>query len=258
MAADLYCTANFTPPPLTDDILELVREIEQALQIIREKQAHHGPHHLEFRDKLEIIQASLEIEGSTLSLEQIKAILSDREADVPEKDITEILNTVMAYESMERWSPLCPENLKEAHWILMNDLLSRPGEYRKGANGISRSGAILHVAPPAGMVPALMTELFGFLRQLDYPDLIKSCIFHYEFEYIHPFADGNGRLGRLWHTLFLSGFDDLFLEVHIESAIRDHQQEYYDAFDRCGREVHSGVFVVFMLERILETLLYYI
>jgi len=249
---------NFTAPPLTRELLELEGEIEQSIQILNDKRHYHGAHCLDIRDKLEIMQASLEIEGSRLTLQQIKSILSGENTDASEKEIREILNTVMAYESLDRWSPCSLQNLLEAHWILMNDLLGSPGCFRKGASGISRNGEILHIAPPPDMVPFLMNELFIFLERLDYSELIKSCIFHYEFEYIHPFEDGNGRLGRLWQTLFLSRWNDLFLEVHIESAIRDKQREYYEAFNVCGNEIHSGLFVAFMLERILETLLEYV
>ncbi|MBF9016457.1 MULTISPECIES: Fic family protein [unclassified Oceanispirochaeta] len=249
---------NFKAPPLTDTLLELEIEINQSIQILNDKQQYHGDHFLKIKDKIEIMQASLEIEGSSLTVQQIKSILAGDDVEAPENEVREIINTVMAYEGMDRWSPYSQKNLLEAHWILMNNLLNRPGCFRSSASGISRNGQILHVAPPAGMVPFLIKELFEFLKNLEYSELIKSCIFHYEFEYIHPFSDGNGRLGRLWQTLFLSRWNDLFLEVHIESAIRDRQKEYYEAFNRCGREIHSGVFVEFMLERILETLLSYI
>jgi cell filamentation protein, protein adenylyltransferase len=249
---------NFNVPPLSDEILELENEITQSIQILNDKLHYHGTHILKFKDKVEIMQASLEIEGSSLTVPQIKSVLAGENVEASDNEVKEIFNTVMAYESMERWSPYNQKNLMEAHWILMKDLLNEPGCFRSTATGISRNGQILHVAPPSDMVPFLIKELFDFLKKLEYSELIKSCIFHYEFEYIHPFTDGNGRLGRLWHTLFLSRWNDLFLELHIESAIRDRQKEYYEAFNRSGREVHSGIFVEFMLKCILETLLSYI
>lgn len=249
---------NFNAPPLSKEIIELENEINQSIQILDDKLHYHGAHFLKFKDKIDIMQASLEIEGSSLTVPQIKSVLDGVDIDATENEVKEIFNTVMAYESMDRWTPYNQKNLMEAHWILMNDLLNDPGSFRSSASGISRNGQIIHIAPPSAMVPFLIKELFEFLKKLEYSELIKSCIFHYEFEFIHPFADGNGRLGRLWHTLFLSRWNDLFLEIHIESAIRDRQKEYYEAFNRSGRELHSGIFVEFMLTCILETLLSYI
>jgi Fic family protein len=128
------------------------------------------------------------------------------------------------------------------------------GHYRRGAGGISRGGEILHVAPPAERIPYLLEELILFLHDLDLSPLMKSCIFHYEFEFIHPYSDGNGRLGRLWQTLILSRWMPLFRDLALEALVRDHIAEYYDALNSANRDIHSGVFMEFMLKLIVLSL----
>jgi Fic family protein len=156
---------------------------------------------------------------------------------------------------MNLWNALSQEDLLKAHSKLTLGLIDDSGQYRRGSAGVKRGEQLVHIAPPAHMVSALMNELFEYISKLELHPLIKSCIFHYEFEYIHPFSDGNGRLGRLWQTLFLSEWKPVFLDIPVESVINEHQQEYYEALNKSNKENHAGVFIEFMLEIIHKTLL---
>ncbi len=247
-------TGNFTVPDIGSDILSLAEDVHNLARRLDEEHFFERQGSPALVNRARNIQASLQIEGNTLSLNQVEAVLDGESIDAPREEIIEIRNARDAYEQMENWDWEDPEDLNRAHRILMAGLLMEAGSFRHGAGGISRGGQILHVAPPADRVPFLLEELILFLHDLELSPLMKSCLFHYEFEFIHPYSDGNGRLGRLWQTLMLSRWMPLFRDLALEALVRDHIAEYYDALNAANRDVHSGVFMEFMLQLILLAL----
>lgn len=245
---------NFLPPPITSSTLSLIEQIGEALGVLSRNASLQKDLRLRRISTARSVQASLQIEGNTLSLGQVTALLEGKLVLAAPREIQEIKNAIEAYESIGRWDPWSRDDLLEAHKILMKGLIDDPGRYRSGSAGIKRGEKLLHIAPPAEMVTPLMNELFTFITALDLHPLITSSVFHYEFEYIHPFSDGNGRLGRLWQTLILYKWKPIFAVIPIESVIRDHQEEYYAALNRSNKEVHPGSFVEFILRIILVTL----
>ena len=205
-------------------------------------------------NRIRTIQGSLAIEGNTLSEEQITAIMDGRRVVAPPREIQEARNAIEVYDRLEQWDPYKETDLLAAHEIMMRGLMDFPGRYRSGGVGVMGRGEVIHVAPPAGRVVVLMRELFGWLNTSERHPLVASSIFHYEFEFIHPFADGNGRMGRLWQSLILFRWNPLFATVPVESMVRTHQQEYYGALNRSTEKSDSAPFVEFMLEVIRETL----
>jgi len=233
-------------------MVSLVAEIGEALGRL------HGAFRrdllLRRANRIRTVQASLQIEGNVLSVEQVTALLDGKTVLAPAKDVQEVRNALAAYEKLSGWNADSVADLLDAHRILMFGLVDRPGEFRSGSVGIQRGSRILHVAPPAQRVPQLVDALFSYLRQTDIHPLLKSCVFHYEFEFIHPFPDGNGRLGRLWQTLILQKFNSVFAFLPVETMIRDRQQQYYDAFNLSNDSNSSVPFVEFMLTTLRETL----
>ena len=192
--------------------------------------------------RIRTIQASLQIEGNVLTVEQVTAVLDGKNVLAPARDVQEIRNALAAYDKLD------------AHKTLMTGLVDRPGEFRSGSVGIQGGQEILHIAPPAHLVPGLMTALFDYLHSEEMHPLLKSSIFHYEFEFIHPFVDGNGRLGRLWQTLMLQNFNPIFAYIPIENMIRNRQTEYYQALNQANASVNSAYFVEFILQTIFDSL----
>ncbi|MDB9744037.1 Fic family protein [Fibrobacterales bacterium] len=205
-------------------------------------------------NQIKTIQASLEIEGNSLNIKQVTAVLNDKAVMAPPQDILEVKNALSAYQKMQTWNSNSEQDLLDAHHTLMQGLITDSGKYRQGSVGVSKGEKVIHIAPPAPRVPQLIKALFEYIDQLEFSPLIKSCIFHYEFEYIHPFTDGNGRLGRLWQTLILSEWKDFFIDLPLETVIRDNQEKYYAALNRSNVEIHPGYFVEFILEIILKAL----
>lgn len=172
----------------------------------------------------------------------------------PPKDILEARNAINAYEQFERWQPGNEKQLLQAHQALMSGLIDDAGRYRKGNVGVMNCEVVVHMAPPASRVLKLMTDLLNWLSAIDQHPMISSSVFHYEFEFIHPFADGNGRLGRLWQTLILSKWNPLLGQLPVESMIHAHQSAYYQAINASTKETDSAPFIEFMLGVILETI----
>ena len=245
---------NFTAPPISALILDLVEQIGELLGCITERYPVRCDLHLRRAFRIKTIQGSLQIEGNSLTVEQVTAVLGGKKVLALPRDVQEIRNAMKAYDGLDIWRADSQIDLLAAHAVMMKGLVDDPGQYRSGSVGIKKGEAVVHIAPPAHMINSLMSELFSFIDKLETHPLIKSCIFHYEFEYIHPFSDGNGRLGRLWQTLILSEWKPIFQDIPVESVIKEYQQEYYDVLNQSNRENHAGSFVEFMLKIIHETL----
>ena len=203
-------------------------------------------------NRIRTIRGSLAIEGNTLSEEQITAILEGRRVIAPPREVQEVRNAIAAYDRFDKWQPENEANLLEAHRILMTGLIDEAGVYRRGGVGVLAGGDVIHMAPPADRVPVLMRDLFLWLSGSDTHPLVTGSVFHYEFEFIHPFADGNGRMGRLWQSLILAHWNPLFADIPVESLVFEHQAEYYQALQESTNQTDCAPFIDFMLRMILN------
>ena len=206
-------------------------------------------------NRIQTIYSSLAIEQNTLDIEQVTAILSGKRVIAPLKDIAEVKNAYEIYDNMDKLNPYSIDDLLKAHSVMERGLLNEAGEFRSRPVGVADSeGNILHFGTLPQYVPKLVQELLEWTEKSEIHLLIKSCVFHYEFELIHPFADGNGRMGRLWHTLLLSKWNPIFAWLPIESIIHDNQSEYYNAINVSNNNGNSTVFIEFMLSVIKQAL----
>lgn len=205
-------------------------------------------------NRIRTIRGSLAIEGNTLSEAQITAIMEGKLVIAPPREVQEARNALAAYDQLGHWKPANERHLLAAHACLMKALIDDAGRYRRGGVGVMRGNQVIHMAPPAQRVPLLMHDLLRWLARTDQHPLIASSVFHYEFEFIHPFTDGNGRLGRLWQTLILSHWNPLFAHVPVESLVHAHQSAYYQALEGSTRANDCAVFIEFMLDRLLEAI----
>ncbi|MGD9848814.1 MAG: Fic family protein [Desulfuromonas sp.] len=204
-------------------------------------------------NRIRTIRGSLAIEGNTLSEAQITAILEGKRVIAPPREVQEVKNALAVYDRFDTWKPEAEKDLLEAHRMLMSGLIDEAGLYRNGGVGVMAGSQVIHMAPPADRVPQLMADLLGWLANTDAHPLIAGSVFHYEFEFIHPFADGNGRMGRLWQSLILARWNPLFADIPVESLIFEHQAEYYQAIQESTRKTDSAPFIAFMLRMILDT-----
>lgn len=242
------------PYTITDTILKLVASISEKIGEINANHLYKPTTELRKKNRIKTIQSSLEIEGNTMTEEQITALLENKRVIAPEKDILEVQNAIKVYEQLRKFNPCQLKDLEKAHSILMNGLIENAGRLRTSNVGIVKGSKIEHLAPSGTMVKGLMNELFRFLKNDNDLILIKSCVFHYEFEFIHPFVDGNGRMGRLWQTLILMQQYPVFEFLPIESLIKQNQEEYYAKLSASDKSGNSTPFVTFMLGLILEAL----
>ncbi len=248
-------SSDYSPPyRLTPAMLCVVEEIGEALGRLRAASGPVAPH-LRRGNRIRSVQASCAIEGNSLSVEQVTAVLDGKRVLGTPREIQEVRNAFVAYEHMPEWSHHSRDDLLAAHRILMAGLIDEPGHFRSGSVGIQRGEEIVHLAPPADRVPALVADLLAWLRTTPEHPLIASCVFHYEFEFIHPFQDGNGRMGRLWQTLILSRWNPLFAAVSVETLTGEHQADYYAALNASNKAVVCNPFVEFMLSMIRDALL---
>ena len=206
------------------------------------------------QNRMRSIHSSLAIENNTLTLEQVTAVIAGKRVLGPPREVQEVRNAFSAYEAMESWNPSSSRDLLAAHRLLMEGLVDDAGKFRTGSVGIAHGKQIVHLAPPATRVPGLMKDLLGWLKRTDAHPLIAGSVFHYELEFLHPFADGNGRIGRLWQTLILSRWNPLFAYLPVESVIRDRQADYYKVLAQCDKSGNSNAFIEFLLAAILTAL----
>lgn len=239
---------------MTDNIMNLLAETSE--QIGRIKVLSHGNlnPHLRKENRIRTIHSSLAIEQNSLTLEQVTAILDGKRILGNSNEIREVKNAYTTYEMMLELNPYSVDDLLEAHKQMMAGLISENGRFRTSGVGVFAGDQVIHMAPPAKLVPGEIQNLITWYRNSKVHPLIKSAIFHYEFEFIHPFADGNGRMGRLWHSLLLGNWNEIFFWLPIEELIRSRQEEYYQALGKSDELGESSPFVEFMLEVILDTL----
>ena len=245
----------YTPPfTITNDILNLVAEISVMLGRLEVANPELMSPQLRRGNRIKTIQASLAIENNTLSLEQVTAVINGKRVLGLPREIQEVNNAFDAYERLSSWAATNTEDLLHAHSCLMFGLDEQAGNFRRGGVGIYRGDSLIHMPPPADRVRVLVAELLGWVKSTDVHPLIASCVFHYEFEFIHPFADGNGRMGRLWQTLVLSQWQPLFAYVPVETVIREEQEAYYQALSESDNRSEATPFIAFMLNALFTAL----
>lgn len=240
---------KYIPPyDITEEMLELASEITENLGRLSNINDLERLPRLRRVNRIKSIQSSLAIENNTLSLEQVTDVIDGKHVLGPKSDIVAVKNAFDVYKKLPEFDPFSLDDLKKAHGIMMNGLLLDAGELRSSSVGVfNEQGKVIHVAPPQEMVPDLMIQLFDWLKNSKVHMLIRSSVFHYEFEFIHPFGDGNGRTGRLWQTALLASWKPIFEWVPIESIIKDNQEEYYKAIGLSTSEGKSNKFILFML-----------
>ena len=247
--------SNYKPPfHMTNKMTFLIAEISEQIGRITVIQEETITPHLRRENRIRTIHSSLAIEHNSLSLEQVTAILDGKRVLGNPNEIREVQNAYDAYELMLQLNPASVDDLLKAHRLMMNGLVPENGRFRSGGVGVFDGEQLIHMAPPAEFVPEHIHNLFEWYQQSELHPLIKSAVFHYEFEFIHPFADGNGRMGRMWHSLLLGKWKELFFWLPIEELIQSRQKEYYDALGMADKEVDSAVFVELMLEIIRDSL----
>jgi Fic family protein len=244
-----------TPPyQITPEILKLIVSVSEKLGQINAKFLDKPSPKLRKENRIKTIHSSLSIEGNTLTEEQITALIDKKRIIGPEKDVNEVLNAITVYDQLQLFDPKSSKSFLKAHEILMKGLVSDNGKYRKTGVGILAGDRIAHMAPPSENVPHLMNDLFSFLKKSNEITLIKSCVFHYEMEFIHPFIDGNGRMGRLWQTLILIKEYPVFEFIPFENMIHKTQKEYYHALSQSDKSGSSTPFIEYMLTIINDSL----
>ena len=244
---------QYKPPfEITNEILTYVSSISEKVGKISAISKLESKPHLRKINRIKSIHSSLKIEANSLTISQVRDVINGKTVLGEQKEIQEVKNAYMAYEKLSEINPYSMESLKEFHGIMTKYLVDEAGQFRKGEEGVFNGDVCIFVAPPARFVPDLMAELFDWMEKnhKTVHPLILSAVFHYEFVFIHPFADGNGRMARLWHTALLSAWKPVFEYIPIESQIEKFQNEYYEAIAKCHTEGASTSFIVFMLEQI--------
>ena len=243
-------------PPFTVSAkaINLIAKISSQLERYAIRMEQEDTLRLRRANRIKTIHSSLAIEGNTLSEGEVQAVLEGKKVVAPLKEIQEVKNAIKTYELYPKLNPFSIQDLLLAHGTMMSGLVDEAGMFRKGGVGVFDGDKPIHIAPPADRVRDLMSDLFGWLENADDHLLIRSCVFHYEFEFIHPFADGNGRIGRLWQSLILGQLNPIFEHLPVENMVYSNQQAYYHAINRSSGLGDSGPFIVFMLEEILNAL----
>ena len=253
--------ASMNPPyDITSRILKLVTSISEKLGEVNANYLNKQSPQLRKQNRIKTIHSSLQIEGNTITEVQITALIENKRIIGPKKDVLEVLNAIKVYENLNSYKFNSEGSFLKAHSELMNGLIENAGKYRKQTVGIVKGTKIEHIAPPFENVPYQMKDLFKYLKDADELTLIKSCVFHYEMEFIHPFLDGNGRMGRIWQTLILMNEYPIFEFLPFETLISQTQELYYKSLSLSDKAGKSTFFIEYMLDVInksLENLLNY-
>ncbi|QSH91996.1 Fic family protein [Treponema medium] len=245
----------YEPPfKITSKAINFISQISEKIGEIHNLENTVHSVQLRKKNRIKTIHSSLAIENNSLTIEQMTAIIEGKRVLGSPNEIWEVKNAVQAYELLLTLNPYQEKDLLQAHRLMMNELVNRSGKYRRDGVGIFDGRSVVHIAPPADRVPFLMDDLFQWLKDTDAHPLIKSSVFHYEFEFIHPFEDGNGRMGRLWHSRILAEWNPLFIHLPIETLIKEHQTEYYHALGISDANSDSTAFIEFMLSMIFDTI----
>lgn len=242
------------PYDISPKILKLITAISEKIGEVNANYLTKQSPQLRKQNRIKTIHSSLQIEGNTLTEEQITALIENKRVIGPEKEVLEVLNAIRVYEKLEEYKLYSDKSFLKAHQELMKGLIESAGKYRKQGVGIMKGSKVEHVAPPYENVPYLMKDLFEYAKDSEELTLIKSCVFHYEMEFIHPFLDGNGRMGRLWQTLILMSEYPVFEFLPFETLISQTQNEYYEALARSDKSGKSTLFIEYMLEVINQSL----
>jgi Fic family protein len=242
------------PYSINSSILSLLTSISEKLGIIKATHLHAPPAELRKANRIKTIQSTLEIEGNTLSIEQVTSVINNKRVIAPQKDILEVKNAIEVYNQLQHFNSSSIPSFLKAHGLLMKGLVKYPGKFRSAGVGIIKGSKLTHLAPKASMVKSLMNDLFSYLKNDQDPLLIKSCVFHYELEFIHPFEDGNGRMGRLWQTVILKDLSPVFAFLPIEAIIKQEQVTYYKVLAESDKSGHSTPFIEFLLKAIDKSL----
>jgi Uncharacterized conserved protein len=246
---------GYVPPyTITDKTVNLISAITEIITKITINDNMSNNPKLRRDNRIRTIHASLAIENNSLSLDQVTDIINGKRILGASDEICEVKNAFEAYNKLLEMDPYSVKDMLLAHKILMNELTKEVGTFRSGGVGVFAGKQLVHMAPPANQVPHLIEELVVWAKKEEVHPLIKSCVFHYEFEFIHPFADGNGRMGRMWQTLLLYKWKSLFGWLPIETLIRERQEEYYNVLGECDHSADSGKFVEFLLKAIYDSL----
>lgn len=246
--------SSYTPPyTITSKILLLTNEITEMITEVSSIKKDKTTPILRKKNRVRSITGSLQIEGNTLSEEEVTALIEGKRVLGSVREIEEVKGAIKSYESIEDYDAKKLDDLLLAHKRMMGGILENAGAFRSGNVGVYGKEGVSHVAPPPYRVPELMGELFDWLGKTKEHPLVASSVFHYEFEFIHPFSDGNGRIGRLWQSVILGSFREIFYYVPIESVVKEHQKAYYEALEAAGSAGESTPFVEFMLESIHQS-----
>ena len=235
------------PYTITPKIINYITSISEKIGEVNANFLDRPSPKLRKQNRIKTIHSSLKIEGNTLTEAQITALLENKKIIGPKKDVEEVLNAIDIYKNLKSFNPRSEKSFLKAHKILMNNLIIKSGKYRNKGVGIVKGSKVEHVAPPFQNVPYLMKNLFEYLKTKEEIELIKSCVFHYEIEFIHPFIDGNGRMGRLWQTIILMQKYPVFEFLPFESLISKNQEKYYKALSESDKSGNSTIFIEFML-----------
>lgn len=242
------------PYDITTSIIELISSISEKIGQVNAIYLVKQSPQLRKQNRIKTIHSSLQIEGNALTQEQITAIVENKRVLAPQKDIIEVINAIKVYDKLNSFKPYSEKSFLEAHRLLMHGLVENNGKYRTKSVGIVKGSQLKHLAPPAENLPFLMKDLFDYLKKIHEIPLLKACVFHYEMEFIHPFLDGNGRMGRLWQTVILMNEYPVFEFLPIETIISQTQEDYYKALSVSDKQGKSTVFIIYMLEVIDKAL----
>jgi Fic family protein len=246
---------SYKPPfTVSAEAISMIASISSLMERYAIQMEQADAPRLRRATQIESIHSSLAIEGNTLTESQVADVIDGKSVIAPLRELQEVKNAIAAYDLSKKLNPFSQKDLLKAHGTMMFLLTDRPGQYRTGGVGVFSSTRIVHMAPPASRVGLLMNDLFSWLKKSKDHLLLRSCAFHYEFEFIHPFEDGNGRMGRLWQSLILGALHPVFFHLPVESMVCDSKKDYYRAIGESSTVGDSGAFIDFMLGMILRAL----
>lgn len=247
--------SSYTPPfSVSAGAIRLVAEISALVERYAIRLDREDGLLLRKANRIKTIHSSLAIEGNELSEDEIRTLLEGKSVIAPVKQLQEVRNAIHCYDESEHWDAYNLDDMLKAHGCMMAGLCDRAGAFRSGGVGVFNGDKLIHMAPPAHMVPTLMHQLFDWMANAEDHLLIKSCVFHYEFEFIHPFSDGNGRIGRLWQSLILGKLHPVFPHLPVENMVYSSQSAYYEAIEQSSNRADCSPFIDFMLKEILKAL----